>query len=437
MDTTGEVIPEVKNKKHKNSDPPPVCEKKSKKFCAKEFGKQLKSNEKSKALQDFLKNIKENETQDVALEYLESDGSLQELIKCLEEDSTLSPVLVLEIVNYLLLKIIKCGLKCTDAAFQSCRYFLQNFTLVIEKMLGLSSAALERTVTLKFFTTMATYSSHLSKDILTSINFNLTRIELLSKSRIENRTVRKHFVNFLTAVLIDIEYPVLSLLLSKKGLLTSIIPGLIYDDVDTVCSILTTMKSNILENPLVSKTDKMKTFNTIVVKNIVNLYNWKGPNNLKAQKGHGIKVDEVQKAQVSQCVHEFLLTLCTSHKYGVIFRDPLVGMGKKTQNSLIYTVVDSMDSAWEHSYASELLIKICSVCPDITKHIWNNIKVALEPRFSPKWLKVVDFMKRLLEELKPSCLEPFIKNLNSQQIGPVITVLVSPLPILKGYYDGY
>ncbi|XP_044755564.1 uncharacterized protein LOC123314371 isoform X2 [Coccinella septempunctata] len=314
---------------------------------------------------------------------------------------------------------------------------------MLRRRLIVVSSFAERIVVLKFLTTMATNSSHLSKDILTHVNFNLSRIEFLSLSKMENKAVRKHFVYFLTALLIDIEYPVLSLLLSKKGLLTSIIPGLTYDEADTVCFILTAMKSSILENPAVSKTIKMKTFNTIVVKNIVNLYNWKGPRNLKSLKGEEpkISVNEVQKARVSQCVHEFLMILCTSHKYGVIFRDPLVGIGKKTQNALIYTVVDSMDSPWEHSYASELVIKICSACPDITKYIWNNIKTVLEPRFSPKWLKLVEFVKRLLVELNASCLEPCIKKLTAQQICTVITALVAPIPVLKvmisenGTYD--
>ncbi|KAL3268216.1 hypothetical protein HHI36_007340 [Cryptolaemus montrouzieri] len=125
------------------------------------------------------------------------------------------------------------------------------------------------------------------------------------------------------------------------------------------------------------------------------------------------------------------MILCTSHKYGVIFRDPLVGMGKKTQNALIFTVLDSMDSPWDHSYASELVIKICSACPDLTKYVWNNLKEALELRYSEKWLKVVNFVKRLIAKLQPSCLEPYVKNLNINQISQLITILVAPLPILK------
>lgn len=127
-------------------------------------------------------------------------------------------------------------------------------------------------------------------------------------------------------------------------------------------------------------------------------------------------MDKVLKAKVSECVHEFLITLCTSHKFGVIFRDATVGTGKKTQNALIYTIVEGMDSPWEHSYASELVLKICNACPDITKYVWNQTKAALEPRSSTKWLQVVDFVKRLLNELTPTCLEPYITKMTSNQV---------------------
>lgn len=48
--------------------------------------------------------------------------------------------------------------------------------------------------------------------------------------------------------------------------------------------ILTVMKNHILENTFVRKTTKMHVFNTAVVKDLVNLYNWKGLDGLKAME---------------------------------------------------------------------------------------------------------------------------------------------------------
>lgn len=70
--------------------------------------------------------------------------------------------------------------------------------------------------------------------------------------------------------------------------------GLQYDDDNTVCVVITAMKNHILENTAVKKTTKMHVFNTAVVKDIVNLYNWKGLDGFKAlDKSNKNKVFEV------------------------------------------------------------------------------------------------------------------------------------------------
>lgn len=122
------------------------------------------------------------------------------------------------------------------------------------------------------------------------------------------------------------------------------------------------------------------------------------------------------KLRVSDCVHEFLLILCTSHKYGVIFRDSQVGLGGRTQNSLVYTVLDSFDTPWKHSYASDLVIKICSACPDLTKTVWTNLNLSLEPRRTEQWLCALKFAEKLMKEFEPDQLEYCIKELTPYQV---------------------
>lgn len=93
-----------------------------------------------------------------------------------------------------------------------------------------------------------------------------------------------------------------------------------------------------------------------------------------------------------------------------------MGLGKKHQNGLMYTVLESLERPWEHSYACELVTKICGACPDLTKTIWTNLKPFLEPRVTNKWLNAVKFVKILLNELKPSCIEFCIGDLTAHQV---------------------
>lgn len=163
------------------------------------------------------------------------------------------------------------------AAEEACRYLMNTFVTLLNKMLSLNSAILERKTVLQLLTAVVTFSATLAKDVLLHINFNPTNIELLTKPVDVEDSVRNAFINFLTAFLVDGQYPTLAVLLEKRGFLSSIIKGLQFDSADCVCMVMTALKIHVLENPFVSKTVKMKVFSTPVVKDIVNLYNWKGP----------------------------------------------------------------------------------------------------------------------------------------------------------------
>lgn len=244
------------------------------------------------------------------MDYLEHGGNCLELLHILELDSTVPPVIVFEIVTYMLLKITERHYnKYRNSSHDACRYILNNYIMIINKMIGMSSTTLERKVCLKLLTAMVTFSTNLAKDVLINVNIRSTNLELLTKHTGEIDSVRDHFIHFLTAFLVDGHYPALSVLLEKKGFLTSIINGLKFDSSDTLCIVITAMKNHILENPLVSKTAKMKTFNTVVIRDIVNLYNWKGPEALKSQN----KNKEINLVQVSN------LVLYYHYKYLVVF----------------------------------------------------------------------------------------------------------------------
>lgn len=210
-------------------------------------------------------------------EYLTNGGSCLELLRIIETDSTVSPALVFKIVYHLLLSINTSFPEHRPAAQEACRYLLNTFITLINKMLSLNSTILERKTVLQLLTAVATLSAMLAKDVLLQVNFNPTNIELLTKPTDIEDSVRNAFINFLTAFLVDGQYPTLAVLLEKRGFLTSIIKGLQYDTANSACMVITALKVHVLENQFVSKTVKMKVFSTPVVKDIVNLYNWKGP----------------------------------------------------------------------------------------------------------------------------------------------------------------
>lgn len=232
-------------------------------------------------LKEFITLIESNE--DVIFEYLESGGSCIELLQILESEITIHPTIVLDVVNKVLLKISLYYEGYHSSAHEMCHYFLNNYVLLINKMLGLSSSTKERKMVLKILTTIVSFSASVAKDILIHVNLNPANIELLTKHSNEVDSVRDVFIHFVTAYLAE-SYPFVSVLLEKKALLSNVIKGLQFDLSDTVCLLLNMLKDKLLLNPHVSKTFKMKIFCTPIVRHIINLYNWKGPGNFDPKK---------------------------------------------------------------------------------------------------------------------------------------------------------
>ncbi|XP_060522167.1 uncharacterized protein LOC132699461 [Cylas formicarius] len=421
--------------KRKNGQvPQEINAKKSRLFSAKEFRKKLSSEHKLSAIKQFLDALKLSTEHDYVYEYLVNGGNCVELLQVLESDSTISPTLVFDLVTDILLRVNLNYPQYKNSTVEACRYLLNNYISVLHKMIGLSSSKEERKSCMKLLTAVAALAPNLAKDILLNVKFHSANIELLIKHTGEKDSVRDMFIHFVTAFLVDGNEHVLCILLERSSLLTSIISGLQYDSSETLCIVITAMKNYILENGSVSKTTKMKVFNTSAIKDIVNLYNWRGPEgltNLQKNNKSIFEVDKLAKSKVSECVHDFLITLCTSHKYGVVFKDPMVGLGRKVQNALLYTVVESVAKPWEHSYASDLVLKICKVCPDLVKHIWTMLKPSLEPRLSEKWLIAIQFCRQLIKTLEPSCIDYCASSLLPQQLAQIIEVLICPAPILK------
>lgn len=85
------------------------------------------------------------------------------------------------------------------------------------------------------------------------------------------------------------------------GLLTSIVPGLIYDDCNTVHLVLTTLQDKVLMNMSISKTAKLYTFNTPVVRSLFALYDWKGPVKWKpTKKNQSDEIEDINKVRKQQ-----------------------------------------------------------------------------------------------------------------------------------------
>lgn len=82
----------------------------------------------------------------------------------------------------------------------------------------------------------------------------------------------------------------------------------------------------------------------------------------------------------------------------------------------MYTVLESLDRPWEHSFAGELVVKIVAACPDLARTLWSELKPYLEPRNTEKWFSILKFVRMLLEALQPDCIEFCARDLSASQV---------------------
>lgn len=425
--------PGTEKRSHEDEETETRVIKKQKVFSAKEFRHKLNTAETTAALTQFLHLCNSKQSEEYIIQYLNTGGNLLELLQLLNNKSV-DHTLVLDAAKFVLLHISISEQNSKNSPFEACKYLLNTHSTTINKMIGSTSTSRERVVILKLLTTMVTLSSALAKDILLYVQLNQAAIDILIKSGgVKADNPRNAFVQFLTSFLLDGNYPLISLLLSKKNLLSSVIHGLKFDQADTVCMVIQSLRQFILENPAVSKSMKMKTFSTPVVKDLVNLYNWKGPSvKIKKSKEKEPVIDLVEKSKVSDCVHGFLLVLCTSHRHGVIFRDDQVGLqDRRHQNALMYTVLESLDRPWEHSYAAELVMSIAKACPDLVRTVWSNMREFLEPRSTKKWLNTMKYATELSKNMSPKVFKHCATELSINQYSQLINILASPAQVLN------
>lgn len=146
---------------------------------------------------------------------------------------------------------------------------------------------------------MVSLGGSLPRELLGHLSFHSQVLDTLSEHTkpTDPRSVRTCYIHFVLAFLVEGNTPIIRAMLDKRGMLSCIFPGLIYDSHETVHLVLDTVKTYVLDNPAISKTSKLHVFSTPVLQNLVSLYNWKGPRNWPGPKG---KKREATKDIVNQ-----------------------------------------------------------------------------------------------------------------------------------------
>nr|CAD7457075.1 unnamed protein product [Timema tahoe] len=418
------------------------AEKRGKYFSANWFRDNLYNGNEIKALKSFLEACKNKEEGDVVGGYFAAGGDAMEIIKLLDRKTDkinlLFTVPLLSVLNQIIVSEMRSGEELHRSTEAACRQLLYSHLDTVHFMLGAEASSHSRRTILTLLAAMVTANSQLAKEVLAHVNFPPSELKQLTthrKPQNKNNT-RTCFIRFIMAFLIGGDVHVIKLLTDKKDLLISVIPGLVYDHVATVTLVLSTLRTQLLENTHITKTRKMNVFNTSLVHNLLALYDWIGPDGHWSTVKNKLKKNslgnEDDKQLVGLALHRLLLVLCTSHKYGVIFHDKSIGTSGKKYNELIETVLEFMNQPWEDELRRELTLKILVTCPDLFRNFVTRIHSYLKPRNSISWFKTVKFLKEVISSMNA---EAYLKSQDSSfsqdQLTSMIKNLTVPSTVLR------
>ncbi|XP_011143515.1 uncharacterized protein LOC105185594 isoform X1 [Harpegnathos saltator] len=408
-------------------------------FNGKYFRKLLSTSNCTYALKKFVIICNENKEKDLAAEYLLANGSVLEILKLLDSSDrkNIDVTTVFSVVNILLMKILAEYPVYQNNAVESCRHLLNSHMSIVHSMLSIQSNTKQRKVMLKLLAAIVSLGSNLSRELLAHLSLQHQVLESLVRHSkyADSQNVRTCFIYFVLAFLVEGNTSVIKMLLDKNNLLSCIFPDLIYDSKDIINLVLTTVRTYVLENTNISKTIKLHAFPSSVVLNLISLYNWKGPNSRSKKENHSIdNGDEflANKEVVSNVVHEFLLTLLTSHRYGIIFHDRTLGGSRNKHNHVVHVVLQNLEKPWEHEKPSDLVVKIMKACPDLIRSQYGSVEPFLEPRVSPKWICLLRFVKKIIESVNPAtCIKICSVELTINNLINALLFLTVPITIMK------
>ncbi|CAL4062459.1 unnamed protein product, partial [Meganyctiphanes norvegica] len=304
------------------------------------------------------------------------------------------------------------------------------------RLLSPSGTANGLQAALRCLTGMVMVSGVTATEVLTSLNWDIINFTAIINRRDLKvaRDSRAWCVYFLLAFLNVTEKDVTKQFLSKEYLLPLLFPGLIWDPCERVLNVLRIVHKSILLNAAVSKTIKVKIFTKDSMKPLVELYNWKGPTwnkgkrqDIIAEDGQDEQQIKEDAQQIRKLLQEMMLTLCSSVKYGIIFKEK-DQISNKSNNMHIYRIMSLFESPWESCEGRELVGSILGACPDLLKVYLPSLKDHLVPRPAPAFLSLLDFFISIIQHQ-----EPYKKTVEKSFFG--LTSFLIPLPLSPSLFN--
>ncbi|KAM8903347.1 nucleolar pre-ribosomal-associated protein 1 [Spinachia spinachia] len=278
-------------------------------------------------------------------------------------------------------KIVSSHMKLLQTSFQS-----ENHRFV-RQCLALLSASVSQ-------------GPEAAREVLSHIHVNKALSALAKRKDKRGRPdVRMAFIQFVLSFLVSGDSATVAQILESKELLPEILStGLKEDRMSTVNLILSTLRTKVVLNKAISKTQKVRFFTPALLANIASLYKWNGI--VDATTDDERMLEDPEHAGISvirELVHGFLLDLCCSRKHGIIFHDASFGTAGRAGNIVLLQFLVGQKQATEDELVAELVVNVLKACPDMLARYFKESQYSYTPRLKSAWQDNVALLKKIYE----------------------------------------
>ncbi|XP_049713737.1 nucleolar pre-ribosomal-associated protein 1 isoform X2 [Elephas maximus indicus] len=212
--------------------------------------------------------------------------------------------------------------------------------------------------------------------------------------------VRLAYIRFALSFLIAGDDSTIVQVLELKEFIPCIFSsGVKEDRISTVSLLLSTLKTKVVHNKNITKTQKVRFFTGQLLNQIASLYAWRGITDVDTDdvKPSQASAEEAGKTVVREMVHDFLTDLCCSLKHGINFYDPSFGTFGRGGNLTLLHFLLGLKTAAEDELVAELVVNILKVCPDLLNKYFKEVTFSFLPRVKSAWLNNIKLLNKIYE----------------------------------------
>ncbi|XP_053683312.1 uncharacterized protein LOC128733615 [Sabethes cyaneus] len=371
-------------------------------------------------IRHFARTLQKNPA--YAVDYIRAGGTFTHFLKILKTMDTGKLADVADLFTVIHYVMIECGnYDEVHAAYAAkcAKTILTDYKNSVVSLLNVQSTEQQLIAGFRILKAILLTDPTYGREILSLLDICVPQLDLRRYREVlsedEEESLRGVFVDFNLSFLIDSSSELVRLWLSRHYLVYPLVSNLVYDRAENVVLVMKTFQQYILENASIDKFMYRTTFNTDVLKALVNVYEWVGPANAV--------VSDESKSMVLNAAEKLVLPLLTSKKYHLVPKVVDLGRAVARHKHILLALKNSQ----LHKQQKKLVLKIFDVCPEALPAVLENFGSLLKSKRNEHR----NLLLEILRQPKPEEIVKHFDTADAKQVSNFITKSTLPKTILE------